>query len=178
LGSFEYGDFQMLYGFGKGVRCLFVSHRPPKNFLIVQFRMVGREIVDVQLTMLGAKALNPIASMPPCPLDPQVDTGPFEASDDTMQEVRKAIGIPLRPLHHAVQPLKGGYPAEKIQPFLMVAARPHVGLTPLFRPHPAQLRMQREARPVFTNDHPSCSASLHGAFFNPCRNASTPSPEA
>jgi len=155
----------MFYGLEKGVRCLFVSHRSPKNFLIVQFRMVGREIVDVQLTMSGAKAFNPLASMPPCPVDPEVDKGSLEASNDTMQHVQQAIGIPFRPLHHAMQPLKGGHPAKEIQSFLMLTARPHVRFTPLFRPHPAQFRMQREARLIFKNDHPSFSASFHGVKF-------------
>src|SRR4030042_6515832 len=95
-----------------------------------------------------------------------------------MKQFQKTCGIPFGPLHHSMQPMEWGPPAKEIQSFLMLTSCVNIGLTPLFRPHPTQLRMKRESRLIFKKDHSSSCASFHLLeFFLTLPETSPPLPQ-
>lgn len=117
--------------------------------------------MNLKLSISKAKLLNPLASMPLCPIDPKVDKSLFEPSKKAMKQFQRAFSIPFGPLHHPMQPMERSHPAKEIQSFLMLTSCVNVGLTPPLCPHPTQFRMKREPRLIFKKDHSSSFASFH-----------------
>jgi hypothetical protein len=50
-----------------------ISHRSPEYFLEVEFRMICRKVIQVDLFVLFAKSLDSRAFVPACSINPKVD---------------------------------------------------------------------------------------------------------
>lgn len=125
--SLKDGNFQVLNCLKEGIGRFFISHGSPKDFLVIQFWMVGRKIVKMQLAIIHTKFLHPPPFMPLGPIDPEVYNFPLEAKDNAIENLQKAIRIPLYPFHHPMQPIERGYPPKDTQSFLMLTKQGFTG---------------------------------------------------
>ena len=114
-----------------------VAQLTPDSFLRVEPRLVGRQVLHLNLPM-GRQVLSyPRPSVPARSIHEQVQDLVLPPLPQAGQQSQKPSGITSRRAHQAVPTLQRGHPAKDIQASSMVAGRGDPeGLTPP-RPHPA-----------------------------------------
>ncbi len=123
--------------------------------------------MDMAKGVFKKKRFHPGPLMPAGIVHPEIDDLPLEATEDPLQHLQEAVGIPLHPLHDPVPTLQRIDPSEDVQPKLMLTASIDERPTSFLGPHPTQLRMQRKARFVLKEDHPSLVSQRQEEFFYP-----------
>jgi len=102
------------------IGCFLVSHGMPQALLIIQFRMIGRQIMDMQERMLNNKLRHPCTFMPSRIVHPKINGLSLEAIKNLPQNLNKSIGIAADPFRDSMRSLDEIDPSKDIQPLLML----------------------------------------------------------
>ena len=125
-----------------------VAQLPPDSFLRVEPRLIGRQVLHVNLTMGRQVLSNPRPPMPARAIHEQVQDLSRPSLPQTGQQSQEALGVTPRRSHQTIPAFPGGHPAKDIQTSLVVTGRGDAeGLTPS-RPHPADARVFGKTRLV------------------------------
>ncbi len=158
---------------GRGV----IAGLTPDALLSVEARLVGREILEAQITMRRQKSVHLIAAMPHGAVDVQPNRVAAECAPKVAQGGEKALVGAIGLADQATAPQQGGHPAEDVQALPMGTARGHPQSLAALRPAPSQSGVQREARLVF-EDNGLASGQCGESFFRLSRNCRASSARA
>jgi hypothetical protein len=154
-----------------------IANQVPNAFLRIQFRMVRRQIINMDLGMI-CEELSDLGTLVP---GGSVDIEVYFPSPDPMvqvfQERKEAFAIALGSAEQPVPTIKGFNPAKEIQSLGVLAGGGYHGLTATLHPDATEPGMLRE--PAFVSEYkqgklPKSQDSVE-FFLSPRRNSATPS---
>ncbi len=158
---------------GRGV----IAGLTPDALLNVEARLIGWEILEVQIAVRREKGVHLIAAMPHGAVDVQPDSVAAERAPKVAQGHEKALVVAMRLANQPPPPQQRSDPPEDVQALPMGTARGHPQSLSALRPAPSQAGVQREARFVF-EDNGLASGQCGEPFFRLCRNCRASSARA
>ena len=121
--------------------------------------------MNMQLTVLPLKNLDPLPFVPSGSIHPKIDDFPFETYRNAFKNPQKAVRIPPHPFHHPMPAVNRSYPSKDIQPFLMLTAGIDIRLGSFLYPYPAQLGMKTKPAFILKQKNPFSFALFGQAKF-------------
>ena len=131
----------MHHCFKIGAVCFLVAKRVPESLLIVELRIVGRQVVNIQVQIVGKETFHSGAFMPGSIVGPKVDDHVFEPRYNFGEHFKKPVCVSTHPFHNSMEPIKRIDPAEKIETFMVPAFRVHIRLCAFLSPEARELRV-------------------------------------
>ena len=154
LRSFKYMRNQFIKGLKICIGCFFITHRSPKYFLAIEFRMVCRNIMNGEFLVRFKKIINTFTLMPTGPINPKMNPFFWKHMPDVRQRRQESICVAFRASNHTMTAMKRIDPTKNIQTLLVLTAGQHKRLVvfPFLRPHPTQFRVKTETGLVLKYD--------------------------
>jgi hypothetical protein len=87
------GVSQLFLVFKVSIGGFFVAHGFPKSFLVVELRMIGWQIMQLQSVVFHQKRIDLVSFMPPGIIYPKVNQFPFKTAQDLAETIQEAHGV-------------------------------------------------------------------------------------
>jgi hypothetical protein len=95
---------------GRGI----IAYLTPDALLSVEARLIGREVLEVQIAMRRQKGAHLVTPMPHGAIDVQPDHVATERAPEVAQDCQKALVVAMGVAQQATTPQQRGDPAEDV----------------------------------------------------------------
>ncbi len=157
------------------VRRGLVPEHLPQTVHRIQFWVVGREVVEINLRVVSQERIHGLALVPPSAVDVEVDPPIGAAVHETLEEREEARRVATGDAEQAMPAAQRGHPPEAVQALPVRAGGGDADPSPA--PHPAPPEAGVERKPRLVGEHedgPFPAQDGLEFFLSPRRKRRTP----